>query len=224
MKAYWEIPGFSKAPREHCFAFMKYDGSNMRFEWSKKRGWYKFGTRRTMFERGDEQWGNVIDVFENNYAEDLEKTFKDNKNFRNTQIFTVFCEYFGANSFAGQHQPDDKMELVLFDVNVHKKGIVLPKDFMKHFGHLKIAELVYEGNFNTSFIEDVKSGKYGDGEGIVAKGVLSRSKKEQHGLWMTKVKTNTWFEKLRSLSKTDESLKKVLGDNEKEQFLMEEAP
>ena len=30
---------------ENCVAFLKIDGSNLRFEWSKKREFYKFGTK-----------------------------------------------------------------------------------------------------------------------------------------------------------------------------------
>ena len=49
MKQYPKILYFDQAPiNEQCYAFDKIDGSNFRAEWSKKRGWYKFGTRNTM--------------------------------------------------------------------------------------------------------------------------------------------------------------------------------
>lgn len=44
---------------QHCIAFDKLDGSNLRFEWNKKQGWYKFGTRNRMFDRSDK-----VDVLE----------------------------------------------------------------------------------------------------------------------------------------------------------------
>jgi hypothetical protein len=62
MYRYPEIDGPSKAPHEHCLAFDKLDGSNMRFEWSPKRGWYKFGSRGQLIDphRGardlEERW------------------------------------------------------------------------------------------------------------------------------------------------------------------------
>jgi len=54
MKQYPKILYFDQAPlNEQCYAFNKIDGSNFRAEWSKKRGWYKFGTRNTMINSMD---------------------------------------------------------------------------------------------------------------------------------------------------------------------------
>lgn len=50
MQQYPSILGSSKAPLgEPCIAFVKYDGSNLRWEWSPKRGWNKYGTRTQLF-------------------------------------------------------------------------------------------------------------------------------------------------------------------------------
>ncbi len=221
MKTYWEIQGPNKAPQQPCIVFNKYDGSNFRAEWSKKRGWYKFGTRHRMIAPGDEQWSHAIELFMKTYSEDLNKTFRDNKDLRkSSDIFTVFCEYFGPNSFAGWHDPSDKdRELMLFDVNVHKKGIMLPRDFIKHFKHLKIAEVVWEGNFSKQFVQDVKDGKIVTGEGVVAKGVnQKKGKSAQHGLWMAKCKTKWWMDELtKRVGENPEIYKKVFEDNKKEQ-------
>ena len=47
MEQYPHIEGSTKAPiGEPCIAFYKYDGSNLRFEWSPKKGWHKFGTEK----------------------------------------------------------------------------------------------------------------------------------------------------------------------------------
>ena len=77
MKQYPHIVGPSKAPREHCIAFYKYDGSNVRFEWSKKRGWYKFGTRTQLIDENVEIFGQAIPVFKNTLAEGIEKVLRD---------------------------------------------------------------------------------------------------------------------------------------------------
>ena len=43
----------------------------------------------------------------------------------------VYAEWFGAQSLAGMHKPwDHKRDIVLFDVNPHKKGFLGPKDFL----------------------------------------------------------------------------------------------
>ncbi len=159
MKQYPEIQGSNKAPREYCIAFEKYDGSNIRVEWSRKRGWYKFGSRKVLID-GTHPLGDAMQIFLNTYGDDLEKIFRKDKLFRNCQNVTVFNEYFGPNSFAGWHDPDDEKEIVLFDISIYKKGIMSPRDFVKMFGHLKIPKIIYEGNFNESFIQDVKDGKY----------------------------------------------------------------
>jgi len=214
---YWEIPGPSKAPKGHCIAFKKYDGSSIRAEWTKKQGWNKFGSRHVLIDE-THPLGNAIRVFKNTYADDLEKVFRKNKALRGIDRITVFCEYFGPKSFAGFHEdPPDQMKVMLFDVNLHKKGIMFPRDFIKIFGHLDIAEVVYEGNFGNDFRQDVINGKYDVDEGVVAKGVRP-GKSGQHALWMAKVKTRQWFEKLKKNAQENAALRKELSDNMKEQL------
>lgn len=216
MKQYLEIQGPNKAPREHCTAFYKHDGSNIRAEWTRKRGWDKFGSRKVLIDRTS-PLGNAINIFLNTYGDDLEKIFKKDKLFRNCQNVTVFSEYFGKNSFAGWHDPDDEKEVVLFDVSIHKKGMMSPKDFVKMFGHLKIPEIIYEGKFNESFIQDVKDGKYDVEEGVVAKGLLPKGR-PPHNLWMAKVKTKTWIDRLKKeAEKNPEKFKNELANNVLEQ-------
>ena len=215
MKAYWSIPGPSKAPQQDCIAFHKYDGNNIRIEWSRKRGWYKYGTRKRLLDESDEDLGCAIPIFQETLADDMEKVFKD-KQFRGVQSVVVFCELWGPSSFCGVHVPGEKLKLTPIDVSPHKKGIMLPRDFVNTFGHLDIAEVVYEGKFNHEFKEEVKS--WTEVEGVVAKGVvLGKKKNPQHGLWMSKVKTRWWFEKLRKRAEEDESLRRILEENEREQ-------
>jgi len=92
---------------------------------------------------------------------------------------------------------------------------VLPRDFVNHFGHLRAAEVIYEGNFNSQFVQDVKDGKYPVEEGVVAKGV--KEGKKQHGLWMSKVKTRKWFERLKHCATERLELRSILDDTVREQ-------
>ncbi len=217
MKQYLEIQGPNKAPRQYCIAFDKYDGSNIRAEWTRKRGWDKFGSRKVLMDE-THPLGDAIDIFLNTYGDDLEKIFKKDKLFRNCQNVTVFGEYFGPNSFAGWHNPDDEKEIVMFDISIHKKGMMSPRDFVKMFGHLKIPKIIYEGNFNESFIQDVKDGKYPVVEGVVAKGNLPHGR-PPHNLWMAKVKTKTWIDKLKiEAVEHPERFKNELVDNVWEQM------
>lgn len=199
MKEYPSILGPNKAPNLPCLAFYKYDGSNLRFEWHRKRGWSKFGTRTRLFNEQDPDFGSAIALFLNKYSEAIERKLRDNKDFRGIQEAIAFCEFYGPHSFAGQHdarilgvESNEPKQLKLFDINIHKKGLLGPREFVKVFGDLDIAEVIYEGNFNSQFIEDIKQGKYPVKEGVIAKGGSG------HTLWMRKVKTLAYLHELKT--------------------------
>lgn len=208
MKTYWSIDGPSKAPRQFCYTFVKYDGSNLRAEWSRKRGWYKFGTRKCMINETDEIFGRAIPLFKQKYGDDLEKVFKTEKLFNGVQNVVAFFEFFGSKSFAGMHFPDDTAwDVVLFDLNLHKKGMLGPKEFLDSVGHLKVAELIQSGNLNEELIEGVKNGtidcasKY-EVTTEVPEGVICKGNKG-HDLWMCKIKTAMYKEELKKRYITD---------------------
>lgn len=157
MKTYPSIQGPSKIPHGHWYVFVKYDGSNLRFEWSSKKGWHKFGTRKTTFDENHPIYGSSIELFLEKYGDKLEEIFKRNKTFKNIKNFVAFAEWFGAKSFAGNHKQYDKKDIVLFDVNPHKMGILGPVDFLKYFGHLDVAELLYEGVITQQYVKNVKN-------------------------------------------------------------------
>jgi hypothetical protein len=134
---YWNQCKFGST----IWGFDKIDGSNIRAEWSKKRGFYKFGTKQLMIDACHPQFGEAVTLFLNKYNEGLSKIFTDDKYYRNIQNFVVFSEYFGEDSFAGYHIPEDKKDILLFDISLYKKGWVKPKDFINDFGHLGIPML-----------------------------------------------------------------------------------
>jgi hypothetical protein len=210
MKKYPKIPGPAGGHHKQCYAFVKYDGSNIRFEWSKKRGWYKFNTRKTMIDQNTPIFGSAIPLFLQKYGDDLEKIFKSEKLFFGVQSVVVFAEWFGELSFSGKHVPwDKKYDIVLFDVNPHKKGFLGPKQFLDTFGHLKVAELIYTGNFGDWLVEsvrketiDIKS-KYDIQvdfpEGVICKGAEANPHKQ----WSCKIKTDRYKEALKVLYESD---------------------
>ncbi len=227
MKEYHSIPGAAAhgTPKGRPgIGFKKYDGSNLRFEWSQKKGWHLFGTRRRLFDKSDPEYGCAIDVFLNKYATGIEAVIRKDKHFRGVREVICFAEFFGPWSFGGQHDPahpaldprwsqgthlgphtgqNDPKDVVLFDVNVHKKGLMPPRDFVNTFGHLPVAEVVYEGNLNQEFIKDVREGtRTVPGwvstvplfEGVIIKGLDG---KPPHGIWMAKIKTLAYLEELK---------------------------
>lgn len=202
MKTYPSIPHSGKAPRdEPCHVFVKYDGSNLRFEWSKKQGWYKFGTRKTMFDSSHPIYGSAIELFRQRYADGLAQIFTTNKRYQHATNVIVFAEWFGAKTFAGQHKPDDPKTLILFDVNIHKKGLLSPKEFLDDFGHLEVAELLERRHLDDEFIAQIRSSEYDCTsklaianeipEGVICKGSAG------HDLWMCKIKTQNYHDKLK---------------------------
>jgi len=200
MKTYPSIIGPSKAPRKPCIAFKKYDGSNLRFEWSKKQGWHKYGTRRRMFDETDEVFAPAIEIFHSTLSDNILDVVKKHKKWRNGKTITAYAEFVGPTSFAGLHdlEPNSPMELVLFDVNIHQQGIISPRDFVNKFvGNMRTAEVVYEGNLNEEFIQDVRAGKYNTGDGI-EEGVVCKGG-SGHDLWMAKIKTLDYLDKLKKV-------------------------
>jgi hypothetical protein len=208
MKTYWSIDGPSKAPRQSCYSFVKYDGSNIRAEWSKKRGWYKFGTRKCMIDSSDPIFGRACTLFKEKYDDDLAKVFKSEKMFQGVQSVVAFAEFFGSRSFAGMHFPDDpQWDCVLFDLNLHKKGMLGPKEFIDTVGHLKVAELVCHCNLGEELIQDVRkeridcNSKY-DIKPEIPEGVVCKGGKG-HDLWMCKIKTERYKAELKKRYEVD---------------------
>lgn len=210
MKTYPHIDGPDKAPRKPCYVFVKYDGSNIRAEWSKKRGWHKFGTRTQLLDETDPIFGRAPLFFQAKYGDDLAKVFTTEKSFRSIDRFTVFFEYFGSQSFGGMHYPDDpKWDTVLFDVNPHRKGILGPKEFLDIFGHLQIAELVCQCNMGEELIQNVRkelidiNSKY-DVRAEIPEGVIVKGGDgSKHDLWMRKIKTERYKEELKKRYRMD---------------------
>jgi hypothetical protein len=207
MKHYPSLPGPSQAPHGPCYGFLKLDGSNIRMEYSHKRGWYKFGTRNLMFDVTSELFGPAIPLFLQKYGDELPKVFKSSKELRGVSNFVVFCEWFGAKSFAGQHEHDDPKDIVLFDVNPIKKGILGPKMFLDLFGHLPVAELVFQGNFGPEIEQNVREEKVDlvskyEIKTEIPEGVICKTG-DRHELTMWKVKTNRYREELKRRFVTD---------------------
>lgn len=187
MMQYPSILGSVKAPLGRpCLGFVKYDGSNLRWEWSPKRGWEKFGTRRHLFDQTDPVFGEAIPLFLDRLGKEITDRVKDEH--RGVQRITAFTEFFGPNSFAGSHVPGEPKELKLFDVFLFQKGFIPPKKFVAMFGDLpQTAEVVYEGNVTKQLVMDVKKGKFKVDEGLILKGAD----------FMVKVKTDEYFRRLR---------------------------
>ena len=210
MKSYDSIPHWNKGPfGEKTIAQEKKDGSSMRFEWGQKRGFYKFGTRNIMINKGDNNFGDGIDIFLNKYADDLQRIISIK--YPKIINFVAFGEYFGEHSFAGQHISVDKKDICLFDISLYKKGIINPYEFQDNFGHLDTPNIIYEGEYNLEFINNVRNNNYNLSEGVVCKGII-KTKKDRECIIMTKIKTNEWLRKVKEKLGDKALLEELNGD------------
>jgi len=186
MKSYPSIPyPGKKGTGKKLHTFAKLDGSNLRFEWTKKKGWHKFGTRRHLFDESFDVYGPAIPLFRERLSEPLERIARDNR----WDKVIVFCEYYGPQSLGGQHEPDDPMELTVIDVNPHRKGILPPVEFLKlfeEFGPNYLGHLTW----SLGFLSRVQSGEV---EGASFEGVVGKCT-EGKVLKMYKTKTAAWIE------------------------------
>jgi hypothetical protein len=196
MIQYPSIVGSREAPLDQpCFAFYKYDGQNLRWEWSKKKGWWKYGTRTTLFDESSPEFAPAIPLFMDRLAGPIESVLY--RKYRHVQLntVTVFTEWYGDKSIAGIHQPDDPKKLRLFDVVINDEWVP-PRLFVKHFGHLDdTAEVVYRGPLTQEFITSVQEGTFDTPlfEGVVCKG------EDQGEIYRCKIKTNAYREELKRL-------------------------
>lgn len=174
----------------HIYAFDKYDGSNIRVEWSAKRGFYKFGTKTQLIDKDSPIFGEAVGLFNNKYSESLTEVFKKQR----WQSVVCFAELYGKNSFAGNHL-DEEHDVVLFDVSVNDT-ILDPRDFIDCFEHLHIPALVHRGTVGEELIKQIHNSQI---EGITFEGVVCKcTSKNKESPRMFKIKTNAWIDKLKT--------------------------
>lgn len=199
MKTYPSLPHKARYG-EPIYAFDKIDGSNIRAEWTKKKGFHRFGKRHHLIDESHEQFGEAVPLIQEKYADALHERFKEMK----YQKVLCFFEFWGPNSFAGNHE-DEEHTVTLFDIAPHQKGILKPKDFLDLTEDLDIAELLYQGTMNKVFEEQVRKGNL---EGVSFEGVVCKvqRQKSQKSHMMWKIKSENWLDKLKNFCNDDSAL------------------
>ena len=118
----------------------------------------------------------------------------------------AYFEFYGPFSFAGSHNELDKHEVTLIDIAPYKRGILLPRDFLKLFTDLKTPPVLFTGQITSELIDQIKDSTL-EGmthEGVVCKGV------HKGKICMYKVKTRKWLNELREYCGDDVQLYKRL--------------
>jgi hypothetical protein len=215
MKEYHSIPRLiddGTLKGEYVVAFNKLDGQNFRVKYTPrgatKEQFTLFGSRNTLVNEDNEQFGEAIRFFKQNYESVLREIIVLNSGkkgiFNGAEEITLFFEWYGDNSFAGFHKEGDNLRLCLFDVFIKKKGYVDPGDFIKIFGkdsRIETPEVIYQGKLNEDFVESIQNNdwtKEGSRYPRVKEGVVIKRSTKLPGqrLPMSKVKTKWWLNQL----------------------------
>lgn len=201
MKTYPTIP--KQVHNVSVYAFDKLDGSNIRAEWSRKRGFYKYGTRKRLLAPDESPLGGAIELINDEYGVELSDRLKEER----AESAVCYFEFFGENSFAGFHEEHDNFKVVLFDISIHKRGFLPPREFMDFAWGLETPKLVYQGNANQPFVRAIREGTYHEVtfEGVVCKYVDRKQVK------MFKVKSQAWLDRLKFKCGEDSKLFKELS-------------
>lgn len=195
MKSYPSIPRATGTSfREfHAEVWDKIDGSQIRAEWSRKKGWFKFGSKGRLLDETDELLGPARPLFVSTLAAPLARIAKDKR----MQNLIVFMEFWGARSFAGNHEAGDPKFLTVFDASADKRALLPSGEFRRLFeGQVNTPSFLGRFNWTRGFVERVRSG---DVPGITFEGVVGKGPK---GV-MAKAKTQAWIDKVKAVYKED---------------------
>lgn len=182
------------------YMFDKLDGSNIRAEWDRKKGFWKFGKRHGLLDHSNEHLLKAPELIKSKYEKDLNAVFLKER----YQRAIAFFEFWGPNSFAGNHDKSDSHTVTLIDIAVDKKGILEPRDFLHLTEGLDIATFIYRGPFNHEIEAEIKARTL---VGMTFEGVVCKGSYESPGRpMMFKVKSEQWLQKLKNHCKGDEKL------------------
>ncbi len=182
------------------YAYDKLDGSNIRVEWTRKNYFTKFGSRNQLIDETHPHLGESLQIFDDKYAAGLDHIFRKER----VEKMTVFLEFFGPSSFAGFHEPNEKHDLLLFDAYMYKRGMLPPVEFNKMFRNVPTVPLLYTGNCNQPFVDQVKNGIL---PGMTFEGVVCKAGYDARNRPVVfKVKNQAWLSKLKTKCAGDERM------------------
>jgi hypothetical protein len=186
----------------NIIAWDKIDGSQIRVEWNRKQGFYKFGSRKVLIGE-DSFLKEAIFLIKGTYEQTITNMFKKE------QIERAICffEFYGNNSAFGQHIQEPH-NVILFDIAPYKKGLMLSPDFLRLTSKydIRTPKILYRGNFTHTLYEAIKNSTLPN---MTFEGAVCKGTKDKQPL-MFKIKSNAWLTKLRNYCKGDEKLFKEL--------------
>ncbi len=186
----------------NIIAWDKIDGSQIRAEWNRKQGFYKFGSKNILIDMSS-FLGEAPTLIKQHYEKPLTNMFKKEQ----TERAICFFEFYGENSVFGAHAIEPH-SVILFDLAPYKKGLMLSPEFLKLVLKYNIItpRVLYRGEFNQDFYNSVKDSSL---QGMTFEGVVCKGSKNGIPL-MFKIKSNAWLTKLKEHCGRDEKLYKEL--------------
>lgn len=189
-----------KVRRGVYYMFAKPDGSNLRAEWDRKKGFWKFGKRQGLLDHSNPHLLCAPDLIRAKYEEAMSRIFVGER----WKKATAFFELWGPQSFAGNHVEGDALDVTLFDVAAENRGLLEPRPYLRLFEGVPHADLLYHGNITAEVEEQVRSGTF---PGMPFEGVVCKGAYASPGLpSMFKIKNRAWLERLRAYCSGDEEL------------------
>lgn len=193
MKSYPKIPKKPESGPTHFWVFDKLDGSNIRAEWSKKRGFHKFGSRKRLL--GTDQGVLAKAEF---LAQAQEADFRSIFTAHRVDRVVCFFEFHGPRSFAGNHVLEDDHKLTLIDIDVYKQGIAPPARFLEMFrGIIDIPAMLHYGPVDEELKKEVREGTL---PGMTYEGVVckARGRRKWDKPIMFKIKNQAWIDRVKA--------------------------
>jgi len=185
--------------------FDKLDGSNLRVEVHTKKGNFtKWGSRKVLMDVSNEAniLTKAVGIFESHY--EAATILQYLRTFSKNSLFTLYFEFVGLQSFAGQHEEDDTHELRLLDIWEEKRGFIPSSDLTRAFPLFVPNSLGTIFELGAEFLAAVQGGTLeGMGmEGVILKHPNLRTYNSKNPRMM-KIKRSDWIQKVQAKHKND---------------------
>lgn len=202
MKQYDSIKSFdfkSKIVKENIYVFDKLDGSNVRCEVDKKGNILQYGKRHGLLDNQTPYLIEAKDLINEKYGPHFKQLMSSNK----WEFATFYFEFLGKSSYCGRHfcEPHD---VVLFDIDVYKKGVLPPDVFLDKTKGLHTATLLSMETLDEKLSMKVFNDQLPGitFEGVICKGPIDAKTKKP---FMVKLKTKKWYDMVKEKFSEEEA-------------------
>lgn len=207
MKPYISIENYdiNTPPINGMYVFDKLDGSNVRCEVDRKGNILQYGKRHGLLDDKTPFLSEAKDLINTKYG----PYFKDLMEGNKWEFATFYFEFLGKTSYCGKHF-NEEHDVVLFDIDVYKKGVLPPNVFLERTKGLDTAKLLTIETLDRDLWKRVWNDEIPGitFEGVVCKSVIrSKTKKPL----MVKLKTKKWHDMLEERF-SEEEIRKILSN------------